>query len=108
MTGFADNRQNPCGPAPTASAPDDGSGWRKALEIQNRLDETVGGRIAVEHRNDIGAERSPNIGVSSKRFRIGLADKFRRHVRMVQPLGYTMHHRCFKVSMMQDGFVDET
>jgi len=25
-----------------------------------------------------------------------------------QPLGNTMHHRRFKVSMMQDGFVDET
>ena len=59
----------------------------EALVVEHRLDEAVGRRIAVEHRDDVGAEHLAELRLVLQRVGIGLADQFARHVGMVEPLG---------------------
>ena len=79
----------------------------EALEIEQRIDVAVRGRIAVDGRHDIGAERIAERRVVLQRVGIGLADQFARHVRMVEPLGDAMHHRLLETVVMQDRRIDE-
>ena len=58
----------------------------EALEVEHRLDEAVGRGIAVDGRNDIGAEGIPDRGLVLKRIGIGLSDHLGRDVMMVEPL----------------------
>ena len=59
----------------------------EALEIEHRLDEAAGRRIAVEGRDDVGAEDFAERGLVVERVAIGLADQLAGHVGMVEPLG---------------------
>ncbi len=75
----------------------------EALEIEQRLDETVGRRIAIDGRDDVGAEHVGDTGLGFERVGVGLADQFAGHVRMVQPLGDAMNDGRFQRVVMQDG-----
>ena len=50
---------------------------------------------------------SPSARIVLQRVRVGLADQFARHVRMVEPLGDAMHHRLLERVVMQDRGIDE-
>ena len=58
-------------------------------------------------RHDVGAERFAESRIVLERVRIGLADQFARHIRMVEPLGDPMHHRPLERVVMQDRGIDE-
>ena len=58
-------------------------------------------------RHDVGAERVAESRIVLQRVRIGLADQFARHVRMIEPLGDAMHHRVLERVVMQDRGIDE-
>ena len=79
----------------------------EALEVEHRLDEAVGRRIAVDGRHDIGAEGIADRGLVLQRIGIGLPDHLARDVMMVEPLGGAMHHRLFQAVVMQDGGIEE-
>ena len=67
----------------------------------------LGGRIAVDGRDDVGAERIADRGLGLERIGISLPDQFGGDVSMIEPLGDAMHHRRFQRVVMQDGGIDE-
>ena len=79
----------------------------EALVVEHRLDEAVGGRIAVERRDDVGAERLAELRLVLQRVGIGLPDQFGRHVGMVEPLADPVHHRRLQRVVVQDRGIDE-
>ena len=79
----------------------------EALVIEHRLDEAVGGRIAVDRRDDVGAERLADRRLVLQRVGIGLPDQFGRDVGMVEPLADAVHDRRLERVVVQDGRVDE-
>ena len=79
----------------------------EALVVEHRLDEAVGRRIAVEHRDDVGAERLADLRLVLQRVGIGLPDQFGRDVGMVEPLADAMHHRRLQRVVVQDRGIDE-
>ncbi len=79
----------------------------EALEIEQRIDEAVRRRVAVDGGGDIGAEGVAEARFVFQRIGVSLADQFARHVRMVEPLGDTMHHRLLERVMVQDRRIDE-
>ena len=79
----------------------------EALVVEHRLDETVGRRIAVEHRDDVGAEHLADLRLVLQRIGIGLPDQFGRDVGMVEPLADPMHHRGLQRVVVQDRGIDE-
>ena len=74
----------------------------EALEIEHRLDEAVGRRVAVEGRDDVGAERLADLGLIFQRIGIGLPDQFARHVVMIEPFGDAVDDRGFERVVMQN------
>ena len=64
-------------------------------------------RVAVDHRDDVGAEGFAERRLVVERVRIGLPDQFGRDVGMVEPLGDPVHHRLFERVVVQDGRIDE-
>ena len=67
----------------------------------------VGRRIAVEHRDDVGAEHLAELRLVLQRVGIGLPDQFGRDVGMVEPLADPMHHRRLQRVVVQDRGIDE-
>ena len=60
------------------------------------------GRIAVDGRHDVGAERLADRGLGLQRIGVGLPDQLGRDVGMVEPLGDAVHHRLFQRVVVQD------
>jgi len=79
----------------------------KALEIEHRLDEAVGRRVAVEGGDDVGPECNTDSRLGLQRALVGLPDQLRRDFRVVEPLGDTVDDGRFERVMVQDGRVDE-
>ena len=52
----------------------------EALEIEHRLEKAVGGRIAIDRRDDVGAEGLADRRLVLERVGIGLTDQLGRHV----------------------------
>jgi hypothetical protein len=79
----------------------------EALEVEQRLDIALAGRIPVEHRLDIGAQRFAPRRIVAEQPLIGLADQNGRHVGMVEPLRNAVDHRLFEARMVEDGGIQE-
>src|SRR3712207_4662238 len=79
----------------------------EAFEIQHRLEIAVGGRIAVDGRNDVGAEGWADRGVLLERGGVGLPDLLAGYVKMIEPLGNAVDDGPPQRVVMQDGRVDE-
>ena len=79
----------------------------EALEVEQRIDEARGGRIAVVDGDHVGAERVAEIRLVAQRILIGLADHLARKLRMIEPLGDAMHDRILEPLVMQHRRVDE-
>src|ERR1019366_3515127 len=72
----------------------------EALEVEQRIDETRRRGIAVVYRHHVGAENIAEIGIVAQRFVKGLANQIARQRRMVETLGYAMHHRILQPLVM--------
>ncbi len=59
----------------------------EALEIQHRLDQPVGGRIAVEHGQHVRADRPHDRGVGAERLGEGVAEQMRGNLRIGEARG---------------------
>ena len=79
----------------------------EAFVVEHRLDEAVGRRIAVEGRDDVGAERLADLRLVFQRVGIGLPDQLGRHVGMVEPLGNAVDDRGLQRVVVQDRGIDE-
>ena len=79
----------------------------EAFVVENRLEETVGRRIAVEHRDDVGAERFAQLWLVLQRVGIGLPDQLGLDVGMIEPLADAVHHRRLQRVVVQDRGIDE-
>ena len=79
----------------------------EALEVEYRLEEPVGGRIAIDRRHDVGAEGGAERGLAVERILVGLPDQLCRHIGVIESLGDTVDHRRLERIMVQDGRVDE-
>ena len=67
----------------------------KPLEIEYRLDQPRAGRIAIDHRCDVGAEGLRNRRIGSDRLEIGLLDKIARKGLVPEPRGCLLYtSRC--------------
>ena len=75
----------------------------EALEVEQRLQHSEAGRVAVGDRDDVGAKRFADRRIAIDRLRVGLADEGRRNVRIVQPRGDPEDDRALQRVMVQDG-----
>ena len=65
------------------------------------------GRIAIDGRDDVGAERVADRRFGFERVGISLPDQFGGDVGVIEPLADAMHHRSFQRVVMQDRGIDE-
>jgi hypothetical protein len=79
----------------------------EALEVEHRLEEAVGGGIAIDRRHDVGTERGAERRLILQRALVGLPDQLRRHLRVIEPLGDPVHDRGLERVVVQDGREDE-
>jgi hypothetical protein len=80
----------------------------EALEVEHRLEKTIGGRIAVDRRDDIGAKRIPYRRLVFERVSISLADQLGRDLRTVETLGNAVNDRRLQRVVMQNRRIDES
>src|SRR5262249_15608665 len=79
----------------------------EALEVEYRLEEAVGRRVAVEGGDDIGAEGDADRRVGFERILIGLPDQLRRYLGTVGPLAQPLDDVGFPGVVVQDRRIDE-
>ncbi len=79
----------------------------EALEVEHRLEEAVGGGVAIDRRDDVGAESVADRGLVFERVGIGLADQLGRDIGIIEPLGDAVDDRRLQRVVMQDGRIDE-
>src|SRR5258708_26526269 len=65
----------------------------ETLEVEQGIDEARGRRIAVEHRDQIGAEGVAKIRFVAQRLVIGAADQIAGQRRMIEPLAEALDYR---------------
>src|SRR4051812_4774666 len=79
----------------------------EALEIEQRVDEAVRSRIAIDGRHDVIPKSVADRWIVFERVRVSLANQFARHIRMIEPFGDAMHDRLLECVVMQNRGIDE-
>src|SRR5215813_8423852 len=79
----------------------------KALVVEHGLQVAVGGRIALDRGDDVGAKHLADARLVFQRIRIGLADQFAGDLDVIEPLRQAMHDRRLERVVMQDRRIDE-
>src|SRR5581483_11266467 len=79
----------------------------EALVVEHGFDEAVGGWIAIDRRDDIGAERLADRRLVLDGIAISLADEVAGNVGIAEALADAMHDGGFQRVVVQDIFVDE-
>jgi len=74
----------------------------EALEVEERLDETLAGRVAVEHGGKVGLETQADFGRCARRALERLQDQRLRDDVVLQPRGDAVEHRGFEARLVQD------
>ena len=75
----------------------------EALEIEHGLDRARAGRIAIDHRADIGADRLAGRGLGLDQLVIGLANHIAGHVGMVETGRDAVRDRALERIVVEDG-----
>ena len=79
----------------------------KAFVIEEGFDKGVAGRIALEHRRKVGANRCADPGVVRQGFFKGLARQQRIKIAAAQLARQMIGERVFQPVMLEDGGVNE-
>ena len=66
------------------------------------------GGVAVEHGDEVGADRLDDGGLASEHFEIGLADDVAGHLLPVEPVGQTLDDGVLEAVLVEDGAEHET
>ena len=78
-----------------------------ALEIKQRLDGAVAGRVALQRRSEISARFGADLGPEVERFAKRLPDQVGGEVAVVEPLGQPMRQRVLEAVVGKDGRGDQ-
>ncbi len=79
----------------------------ESLEIEHRLEEPVGSRIAIDRCHCVGAKIGADRRLAFERIGIGLPDQLGGHFGAIEALGHAMNDRGLQGIVMQDGRIDE-
>ena len=80
----------------------------KALEIENRLNQPVAGRVTVHHRHKIGAECLAKVAVCGNKLAIHLPDQLGGNLLMREALRQALHNDALQRVMIQNRGENET
>ena len=80
----------------------------KALEVEQRFDEAIAGRIAIVDGDDIGTEGFADAGVVGQRFLESLGDHGRTDgAGAAETIGYALDDGIFEADLIENGDVQE-
>ena len=78
----------------------------EALEIQQRIDQPRAGRVAVEHRQDVGPERVRDVPFPCHHVGEHLLEQRCRHIGMIEPGGDPLHDGRLEAGLVEHGRQD--
>src|SRR5262245_15078617 len=79
----------------------------ETLEVEQRLDVALAGRIAIEHGGKIGAKGAAELGLLAQDLGEGLHDEAGVDVGMIEPLRQAVADGVFETGLAEDGGKDE-
>ncbi|GAB5375849.1 MAG: hypothetical protein AcusKO_23110 [Acuticoccus sp.] len=80
----------------------------KPLEVEERLDQPLARRVAVEHGQHVDAEDVGKIGLVVERVAEGVADMRRRQRRVGQPAGNALGDRILQGRLVEHHLVHQS